>query len=138
MALLSPTLDPKTLLAEADCYLCYAGSGTQLELMKLALLARIMANLDPSVDTSPQALLSAAGCFSCYASSPFMLKLLEIGLLRLLAQNWVGTGQQIVEYVADPTAEGVVPANINSPAIAVSNNPALPWHNWDTANHVWI
>lgn len=77
----TPATDPASLLAAASCFQCFAGSPTQINLCKLALLAQILKKMDPMTDTSPQTLLAQANCFACYGSSPALLQLMELALL---------------------------------------------------------
>ena len=130
---------PQTLLAAATCYQCNSPNVYTLNLLKLAMLQKLVLTANPMADTSPQTLLAAASCYQCYAANPYALKMIELGMLNLLVQNGgggLGGAGQIVAYTGnDPNSDGVKPANINAPAIAVK--PGATTYTWDPVAHTW-
>lgn len=44
---------------------------------------------------------------------------------------------QVLLFVSDPNAEGITPSNINSPAMAYSNDKTKNTFNWNTSTHTW-
>jgi hypothetical protein len=46
--------------------------------------------------------------------------------------------QQVCLYTNNPNTEGVVPANPTIPALAYSQNSALPQYTWNITNQNWI
>lgn len=72
-----------TLLDEVKCYACLGISINQL--IKLALLRRILLAASPSEDVSVGALMEYAKCYACYGSSA--AQLLELALLDKIKQT---------------------------------------------------
>ena len=88
--------------------------------------------------TDPQALLAATKCYACYAASPYMLDLIELGLLAQIAAISGGSNPQVMEYTgADPTTDGLVPADPTQPAIAYKQDGSDVTYGWNTALQVW-
>ena len=77
--------DAASLLAESACFSCF-GTGGEIQLMKLSLLAQILTALNPMADTSPQTLLDQAKCYQCYGNSG-MWQLMELALLAQIVAN---------------------------------------------------
>lgn len=48
-----------------------------------------------------------------------------------------GSGQLLQYTGASPTADGLVPANINLPAEAYKDDGTLPTYTWNTTSHTW-
>ena len=119
-----PSTDPQSLLAAAKCFDCF-GQGSQLELMKLALLAQIAKTQNPMTATDPKSLLAQANCFSCYASSPFMLSLMELALLNLIVQN-LNPDCCIVFGHYGGNAPNYTPVSGNGAAFDIDNG--RPWY----------
>jgi len=132
--------DAQSLLSEANCYSCHAANEFTATLLKLGLLRQILLASDPMADTSPQTLLAAANCYSCYASNPFTLSMMELALLAQIAGG-SGTGglsgQLVLYTTTDPTTDGVVPSNLNLPALAYRADGTQPLFNWDPVAHIW-
>jgi len=49
----------------------------------------------------------------------------------------LGGGNAPLIYVADPNAEGLLPANTALPAYTYSLNVSLPSMNWNPNTHQW-
>jgi hypothetical protein len=137
---MSVPVDPQSLLASANCYLCYQDE----PLLKLGLLRQILLALSPMADTSPQTLLANAKCYLCFGNSDSQLRAMELSLLAQIAQNpggGSGTGDVFrVISPLDPTSLG----NVQGPAICYDDignfwikdnatNDALGWTKIITA-----
>lgn len=74
--------DPQSLMTSGHCYACYGAS--EMQVMKLALLAAISTNHNAANQTDPQSLMTQARCFACFGmvSQP---KMLELALLAQIA-----------------------------------------------------
>lgn len=48
-----------------------------------------------------------------------------------------GATDQIKEYNVDPTVEGIVPGDLDSPAIAYQKDGTGPTISWNVTTHVW-
>lgn len=49
----------------------------------------------------------------------------------------VGGSIQVLQYNSDPTAEGQIPSNQNSPAICYQKDGLGQMFTWNTTTHVW-
>jgi hypothetical protein len=124
---------PQTLLTGANCFECYGASAVQM--MRLAILSNILTTLNPMAETDPQSLITYGKCFECYGAS--IVNMMELALLDQISANVSTSGSgEIVPYTTTgPTADGVLPANLDGEAIAVK--PGGSTFTWDSANHVW-
>jgi hypothetical protein len=130
--------DPQSLLASANCYLCYANSGNMLALLRVALLRQILLASNPNAVTDPQTLLQQANCYLCYANSPNYLQLLEVALLAQISTNGSTGGGGSVQLVTYTSGTPANPTNINNPALAYDPNGIQPIMNWNPTTHVWV
>lgn len=48
-----------------------------------------------------------------------------------------GGGGQIIQYTADPTAEGLTPTNQDNPAVAYAAGGTGVTYTWNTTTHEW-
>ena len=77
------TCDVQALLNSASCFDCLQGG--EVQLVKLALLSKILLALNPAADVSPQSLLNGANCFACYGNVG-TLRLIELQLICQTSQ----------------------------------------------------
>lgn len=49
-----------------------------------------------------------------------------------------GASAQIKTYIADPNVEGVVPGNLNAPAVAYAADGSGSQFGWDIALQSWV
>jgi hypothetical protein len=76
------TTDPQGLMALGKCYACYGLS--EVQVMRLALLAQISTAKNPANDTSPAALLTNGKCWPCFSNGD-VGSVMELELLRQIA-----------------------------------------------------
>lgn len=69
-------------MAQGKCYACYGLSDVQI--MRLALLAQISTAHNAANDTSPAALLTQGKCFACYVNGD-VGTIFELALLVQIA-----------------------------------------------------
>lgn len=74
--------DPKTLITEGHCYVCYGASTAQV--LKLALLARISKNHNSANKTDPDSLIAQGQCLECFGMVSIP-KLMELVLFSQIA-----------------------------------------------------
>lgn len=132
--------EAQTLLEFARCYECY-GALSLAQMLKLGIMAQIVLDADPMADVSPQNLFDLGSCYNCYGDGLSAADIMELALLSMIAANGTGGGGgggQILEYLADPNAEGVTPTNQDAPAMAYAENNDGPTYAWDTDAHVWM
>src|SRR5678816_1289656 len=93
--------------------------------------------LAAGVDPDPNAILAAANCFRCVPEQK--LKEMSAWLICSVAGGVTPPTvcDQVLSYVTDPTAEGKVPANQNSPAVAYQEDGLDATYTWNTTTHVW-
>lgn len=129
--------DPQALLTAANCYSCFGSDRGSMELLKLALLQKILLAQNPNAVTDPQTLLSQASCYSCFASSPGLMQLLELALLGNIAANGAGASGSVL-------CGSGAPSNANAPTgscgIYYDNNPASPTYGqiWQWSGTAWV
>lgn len=127
--------DPNALLASVTCLEC-AGSPGLFQLYKLALLKQILLAADPTAMTDPNTLMSQISCYACLPAG--QLQLIEIALLSSIVDAGGGGSGAVLEYTTtDPTTDGIVPTNVNDPAVAYSRDGTGPTYVWNTVTHVW-
>jgi len=130
-----PATAPQTLLTGGRCFDCYGASAVQIQ--RLSLLANILTALDPMAATDPQSLITYGKCFDCYGANT--VQIMELALLDqiFLASGGGGGGSgEILAYTTTgPTADGVLPSDLNAEAIAVK--PDGTTFTWDSTLHVW-
>ncbi len=126
--------DANTLLAETACYECL--SEAEWRMIQLGLLQQILLANSPMADTSANALMEAAKCYRCLSEAEW--RMIELALLQQIVDGGGGGGGggQIVAYTTTgPTADGVLPADLNEEAIAVK--PGGATFIWNSTTHVW-
>lgn len=74
--------DVNALLADGACYSCL--NEEQRNILELALLASIVAVLDPAADLSPDALMAEAAVYG--GANPKQVDLLELSLLCAISE----------------------------------------------------
>lgn len=103
----------------------------------LALMCAIRDGETMACDS--QTLLAQARCLQCEMSQG-MLGFAQLAVLCDIAAAGGGSGgaAQVLQYTTtDPTTDGIVPTNVNSPAIAYKNDGTLPLFYWNTTTHIW-
>ena len=123
---------PSSLLAAAECFDC-ALTHKQL----LASLVYVLCQIN-GMSCTPASLSKAAECFRCALTE----KQLIASLVYLVCNGSTAIGGgavgQIIIYTAvNPTIQGLVPANINAPAIAYSATGVNSTYTWNTTSHTW-
>lgn len=81
--------DTNTLFSEGRCYECY-GETSQTQILRLAILARILTASNPVAATDPQSLLSYGRCFGCIGMSA--ADIMELALLDQISASGTGGG----------------------------------------------
>jgi len=71
------TCDTQTLIDEAKCFECLVSHGER-DLAKLALLVRVLKQLDPSFVLDINSLMSEANCFECLMAGQRQLATLAL------------------------------------------------------------
>lgn len=130
--------DAQTLMAEANCFSCYAATPYALQLMKLSLLSQLVTQGDPMADVTPQALMAQASCFNCYASNPYMLQLMELALLAQVVNGGGAGGGTDYIYWEDtgPTPSGPPPDQTK--AWMINFRDGQPSKIWDPVELDWV
>lgn len=129
-----PATSSQTIYTEATCYSCL-GLVTPFETMVIGAL--IQANTALGVTMTPQEWLDEATCYVCLPGVS-QAKAVIIAMLDSISQNaGSGSAQMLVYTGADPTADGLIPTNINSPAIAYKLDGSSGTYVWNTNTHVW-
>lgn len=85
-----PAIAPQTLFAEAKCYACF-GPVSEVQMLKLAYLRRILLASDPLAATDPQSLLEYGKCFPCFSTAS-LADIMELAILDQIAQAASGGG----------------------------------------------
>lgn len=57
--------------------------------------------------------------------------------INTLADSAATVSGQILQYNADPTLEGVIPTDMDSPAVAYPAGGQGTTYTWNTTTHVW-
>ena len=90
-----------------------------------------------AINCDPSSLANAARCFSSCIPVGEMQAVITYLLCQLVTSGGTGSGQITQYFGASPTADGVVPANISSPAISYKFDGTGPTYTWNTTTHVW-
>lgn len=77
--------DAASVIATAQCLMCFGPTRYQVRLMKLALLVQLVTK--NFMATDPASLLAQANCFACFGANEYMLDLMELALLVQLVQG---------------------------------------------------
>lgn len=83
--------------------------------------------------TDIQDLFESSPCVNCFNDHQLLQLIAMLTSSGVVSPN----GVQIRQYVADPNAEGVTPANVNLPAIAYQSSGLSDTFTWNTTTHVW-
>lgn len=127
----APSAD--TLLNEARCYECNTSNGYGLELMKLAVLRRILLAMDPTAVTDPSTLLNEARCYECSGANGYMLLLMELALLNRLVDSATALSGNVTCGTGAPT---VAPASGCGLYVQTDSVPAgVIWQYYGGAWH---
>lgn len=129
-----PATTPQTLYSESSCFRCF-GAVNDVQLMRLALLARIYQTLVPMAATDPQTLMAWGKCFQCNGEAS-VADMMELALLDMISQNITGGGGGGVTGCCSHgtgSPEGVVVADIGA-MYADTTDPANPDFYIKTAN----
>jgi hypothetical protein len=104
----------------------------------LAALVYVLCQVN-NMSCTPQSLASLSECFRCGMTEKGLLA----AAVYILCNNGSGGGGsggsvQVLQYTgATPTADGLVPASINSPAIAYKSDGSDATYSWNTTSHTW-
>lgn len=113
-------MTPAEIASNSACFRC-------LDDFQSSLLYILATMADVTVDE----IAENSACFSCISDKQSAM----LYLLNQLAGS-MGGGGQIVEYTTTgPTADAVVPNDLDAPAIAVK--PGGSTFTWDATLHVW-
>lgn len=106
-----PATSVGILLDEVKCYACLGASISQL--IKLALMRRVLLAANPSADVSVAGLMEYAKCYACYGAST--VQLLELALMDQVQQSDVSSCL-LSTYPSYVTTELGVYADVTHPS----------------------
>jgi hypothetical protein len=136
---MATTVDPQTLLMQANCYACYADNGYMLQLMKLALLSQISTGSGVPASTCEN--LSGAASPLNNVTPDFVGQVYvqsngEIWQAgNLLNSSWVVIGgpmQIFLDYYPSTP-----PTDPTKPALTY-NTGGSTLYQWDVNSQTWV
>lgn len=125
--------DPQTLLASANAFASLPWG--MLEVVKTALLCKILQANNPMASCDVQSLLRDAGCFSCL--QPFQMQLVQTQLLCQIFQSGGSTDTCLMCGSGPPVANATCECSLYYDSNPNSATFMSFWA-WDNTDQQWI